>query len=98
MRITAHPNAYGSDPARDDGRVRRERYGSPTVLIRGGIAVVWAPYEYRIDGRTSHCGVDVVDFVKIDGRWIVSNATWTVEPEACDDLRPEAGTPVRPAD
>lgn len=98
MKITAHPNSYWSDPSRDSGQVYRERYWTPTVLIRGGIAVVWAPYEFWIDGETSHCGVDVIDFVKIDGKWLVSNAMWTVEPEACAELRPDEGTDLRPRD
>ncbi len=98
MHVTAHPNSFWTDPSRDDGHVYRERYWSPTVMIRGGIAVVWAPYEFWIDGETSHCGVDVVDFVKIDGKWLVSNAMWTVEPDACTELRPVDGTILRPED
>ena len=65
--------------------------------IRGGIAVVWAPYEFWIDGETSHCGVDVFDFIKADGVWRVSNSMWTVEPNACAELRPEEAPIVRPA-
>jgi len=98
MHITPRPNSYWTDPSRGGDRVYRERYWSPTVMIRGGIAVVWAPYEFWIDGKTSHCGVDVMDFVKVDGKWLVSNAMWTVEPEACDELRPEGTSALRPAD
>jgi hypothetical protein len=43
------------------------------VLIRGPIAVVWGEYEFWTDGQFSHCGVDSVDFVKIDGTWKVAN-------------------------
>ncbi|MBL8143577.1 MAG: hypothetical protein JNM38_20860 [Acidobacteria bacterium] len=57
------------------------------MLIRGPIALVWAPYEFKVDGKTTHCGIDVFDFVKTDGRWIVSNAMWTVEPDGCAELR-----------
>ena len=96
MEVVAHPNSYWIDPSRDDGRTYRERYWSPTVLIRGGIAVVWAPYEFWIDGKTSHCGVDVFEFVKIDGAWRVSNSMWTVEPGACAELRPEDTSKIRP--
>ncbi len=39
-------------------QVYRERYWSPTVLIRGPMALVWAPYEFQIDGKISHCGID----------------------------------------
>jgi hypothetical protein len=98
MEIVAHPNSYWIDPSRDDGRAYRERYWSPTVLIRGGIAVVWAPYEFWIDGETSHCGVDVFNFVKIDGVWRVSNSMWTVEPNACAELRPAEASEIRPED
>lgn len=96
MEIVARPSSYWTEPARADGRSYRERYWSPTVLIRGAIAVVWAPYEFWIDGETSHCGVDVLDFVKIDGKWKVANAMWTVEPDACAELRPADATAVRP--
>lgn len=41
MHVTAHPNSFWVDPARDDGRSYRERYWSPHLMIRGGIAVVW---------------------------------------------------------
>jgi hypothetical protein len=88
MEIASRPNSYWADPARDEGRELRERYWSPTVLVRGSIAVVWAPYEFWIDGETSHCGIDVFNFVKIDGKWLVANAMWTIEPDACDELRP----------
>lgn len=96
MEVVGRPNSFWIDPARDDGRAYRERYWSPTVLIRGSIALVWAPYEFWIGGETSHCGVDVFDFVKIDGKWQVSNAMWTVEPDACAELRPDDASDIRP--
>jgi hypothetical protein len=94
--VVAHPNSYWVDPSRVDGHKHRERYWSPTVLVRGAIAVVWAPYEFWIDGKTSHCGIDVFDMVKIGGAWRVSNAMWTVEPGACEELRPKDASSIRP--
>ena len=98
MEITAHPSSFWIDPSHDDGRVLRERYWSPTVMIRGGIAVVWAPYEFWVDGKTSPCGVDVMSFVKTNGKWLVSNMMWTVEPDAGAELRPAGPFQLRPAD
>jgi hypothetical protein len=98
MRIQSRPNAFWVDSTRAGGPPMRERYWSPTVLVRGSIAVVWAPYEFWVDGRTSHCGVDVFDFVRVDGAWRVSNAMWTAEPDACDELRPADRGALRPAD
>lgn len=85
-------------PDMDDTRTYRERYWSPTVLIRGAMALVWAPYEFQIDGQTSHCGVDVFSFSRIDGVWKISNSMWTVEPNACDELRPADPNSIRPSD
>lgn len=90
-------NAYRVAPERADSNTYRERYWSPTVLIRGGMALVWSPYEFQINGKTSHCGVDVFSFAKIAGTWKVSNSMWTVEPDACDELRPEDPSILRPA-
>lgn len=95
--IVARPNAYWVEPARTEGPPIRERYWSPTVLIRGPIAVVWAPYEFWVDGKTTHCGVDVFDFVEVDGAWRLANSMWTVEPGACEELRPMDAATIRPA-
>jgi hypothetical protein len=57
--------------------------GEPTVLIRGPIAVVWGEYDFWIDGKFSHCGVDTVNLAKIDGAWKIAHFMWTVEPEGC---------------
>jgi hypothetical protein len=96
MEVVAHPNTYWSDPVRKTAHAFLERYWSPTVMIRGSIAVVWAPYEFQIDGKTSHCGIDVFDFVKLNGEWKVANAMWTVEPDACAELRPADPSAMRP--
>ena len=74
----------------------RERYWDPTVLVRGPIAVVWAPYEFWRDGKTTHCGIDVFDMVQQEGRWLIGNMMWTVEPDACPALRPADPSRIRP--
>ena len=74
----------------------RERYWDPVVHVRGGIAVVWTPYEFWVDGKSSHCGIDVFDLMKDKGVWKIANAMWTVEPEACESLRPRDSSRLRP--
>ena len=96
--VVAQSNKYWVAPERADGHSYHERYWSPTVMIRGAMALVWAPYEFQIDGATSHCGVDVFSFAKIDGVWKVSNSMWTVEPNACAELRPADASAIRPHD
>ncbi|MBK7901766.1 MAG: hypothetical protein IPJ97_01575 [Proteobacteria bacterium] len=98
MEVVGRPNSYWVDPARKDGHTYRERYWAPTVLVRGSIAMVWAPYEFWIDGKTSHCGVDAFSFIKVGEAWHVANSMWTVEPDACPELRPSDSASIRPAD
>lgn len=73
-----------------------ERYWEPTVLVRGPVAVVWTPYEFRVDGATTHCGIDVFNLVLIDGQWRIGTAMWTIEPDACAALRPADSAAMRP--
>jgi hypothetical protein len=94
--VMANSNKYWVAPERADDHTYHERYWSPTVMIRGPMAMVWAPYEFQIDGKTSHCGIDVFSFSKIDGVWKVSNSMWTVEPDACGELRPADPSAIRP--
>lgn len=94
--MVGRPNAFWVQPERDDGRARLERYWSPTVLVRGHIALVWTPYEFWLDGKRSHCGIDAFDLVKVDGRWRVANAMWTVEPDGCASLEPPSPSEMRP--
>ena len=74
----------------------RERYWDPVVHVRGSIAMVWTPYEFWRDGKTSHCGVDVFELVKQAGAWTIGNVMFTVEPDACPAMRPKDRTRVRP--
>jgi hypothetical protein len=86
MRIATNEALAASDI--DDGQEFMERWtGEPTVMIRGPIAVVWGEYEFRIDGEFSHCGIDSVDLVKVDGNWKIANWMWTVEKENCPTAR-----------
>jgi len=82
MRMSSNEELLAG--AGDDGRQFEERWtGSPTVLVRGPIAVVWGEYEFRIDGAFAHCGIDAVDLVSIDGDWKIANWMWTVETDHC---------------
>jgi hypothetical protein len=75
----------------------RERYWDPDVKVRGRIAVVWAPYEFWLDGKSHHCGIDVFEMVKEDDGWKIANLMWTQEPDACPSLRPSDPARMRPS-
>lgn len=60
-----------------------ERLIDPHVHVEGDIAMIWSRYEFELDGRFSHCGIDHFDLVRQDGRWRVLNLTWTQQYENC---------------
>jgi hypothetical protein len=69
-----------------------ERGWNPVVRIAGGVATVWLPYDFYIDGAWSHCGVDTFTMVKSEDRWFIAALAYTVEqPPACE--RHPAGPP-----
>ena len=57
----------------------RERIWNPEVRVRGPIATVWAPYDFWIDGKYSHCGIDAFDLVKTAEGWKISGGVFTTE-------------------
>jgi len=51
---------------------------TPTVLIDGDVAAVWAPYSFHIDGKPSHTGVDIFNLVRTDAGWRISGGAYSV--------------------
>jgi hypothetical protein len=65
-----------------------ERMWAPRISLRGDmLATLSAPYEFRLDGKTTHCGVDEFTLVKVDGAWKIASLAWTQEPGACAELK-----------
>lgn len=60
-----------------------ERLIDPHVHVEGDIAMIWSRYEFEVDGRFAHCGIDHFDLVRQDGRWRVLNLTWTQQTVGC---------------
>ena len=60
-----------------------EQISDPAVEIDGDVAMVWAPYVFRIDGKVSHCGFDHFDLVRVDGGWRILNITYSHRQTGC---------------
>ena len=54
-----------------------ERIHDPLVRIDHDLAVVWAPFEFLVDGKVDHCGTDLFNLVQTDGKWIISSVADT---------------------
>ena len=60
---------------------------SMEVKIHEGIAMAWVPYEFRLNGAFSHCGVDVFTLVKKEEKWKIINLSYSIDKEGCDELK-----------
>ena len=50
-----------------------ERIHDPLVRIDHDLAVVWAPFEFLVDGKVDHCGTDLFNLVRTDGKWLIAS-------------------------
>lgn len=61
----------------------QESISDPAVEIDGDIAMVWAPFVVRVDGKVSNCGYDHFDLVRENGAWKVMNLTFSSRVTGC---------------
>jgi Putative lumazine-binding len=54
-----------------------ERIHDPLVRIDHDLAVVWAPFEFLVDGKVDHCGTDLFNLVHTDGKWVIASVADT---------------------
>lgn len=62
-----------------------ERIHDPLVRIDNDLAVVWAPFEFLVDGKVDHCGTDLFNMVRVNGQWLVASIADTGR-KACGQI------------
>ncbi len=90
--VTEHDRDYLGALATQTGQWR-ERIRNPQVLVRGDLAQVWAPYDFHLDGKLSHCGTDSFTLVHGNGGWRIASISYTVQKQGC--VWPTAGGTAR---
>jgi len=55
-----------------------ERIHDPLMRVDHDLAMVWAPLEFRVDGKVDHCGTDLFNLVHVDGKWLIASLSATV--------------------
>lgn len=54
-----------------------ERIHDPLVRIDNDLAMVWAPFDFVVDGKVDHCGTDLFNLVRKDGKWLIASVADT---------------------
>jgi len=54
-----------------------ERIHNPLIRIDRDLAVVWARFDFLVDGKVDHCGTDLFNMVRVDGKWLIASVADT---------------------
>ena len=55
----------------------QERIHHPLIRVDNDLAMVWAPFDFLVDGKVDHCGTDLFNLVRKDGRWLIASVADT---------------------
>src|SRR6185369_5082498 len=56
-----------------------ERIWEPTKLEHGTVAVVWAQFDFHLNGKLNHCGIDSFSLLKTASGWKIASVSDTHE-------------------
>jgi ketosteroid isomerase-like protein len=73
----------------EEDRNMVERIWSPVVMVKGNIAAVWAPFDFYMDGKFSHCGINAFHLLKVGGTWKLSATTYTAVTDGTCETHPD---------
>lgn len=65
------------------GPVWDERIANLKVLVDGDMATAWMEYRFYRGEDFSHCGVNTMNLIKSDGRWLIFSIADTRRREGC---------------
>ena len=75
--VTMSFEAFAENVGKPETTHIEERIHDPLVRIDHDLAVVWAPFEFLIDGKVDHCGTDLFTLVRKDGKWLIASVADT---------------------
>jgi len=60
-----------------------ERIWEPKQLEHGAVAIVWAEYDFHLNGKFNHCGIDSFSLLKTSSGWKIAAVSDTRETTGC---------------
>jgi hypothetical protein len=75
--VTMTFEAFAERVAKPAATQIEERIHDPLIRIDNDLAVVWAPFDFLVDGKVDHCGTDLFNLVRIDGKWTIASVADT---------------------
>lgn len=62
-----------------------ERIWDVRVLEADRVATVWTPYDFWLEGRFHHCGVNAFSLVRADEGWKIAGVVYSIRTLDCPD-------------
>jgi hypothetical protein len=60
-----------------------ERIWNPKLLERGSVAAVWTEYDFYLNGKLRHCGIDSFNLLRTSRGWRIAAISDTRETSGC---------------
>lgn len=60
---------------------REERMHDALIRIDDNIAIIWTPYVVTVAGKLDHCGTDIANLVRLEGKWLIAGLADTSRKE-----------------
>jgi len=54
-----------------------EKIHDALIRVDNDLAVVWAPFVFLSDGKVNHCGTDLFNLVRVNGKWLIASVADT---------------------
>lgn len=70
--------------ARPHKEIYDERISFEMIRIDGELATAWTPYQFYVDEKFSHCGVNSFQLVKLNGKWKIQYLVDTRRKQNCE--------------
>jgi hypothetical protein len=74
-----------------------ERLYDPLIRIDNDVAIVWASYEFLIDGKAQQCGTDVFNLIYCEDRWLIASLACNNRQFSSRNDKPAFSTPKAPS-
>lgn len=68
-------------------KVWNEKISNLKIDVDAGLAHAWMDYEFYLGDKFSHCGVNAMQLVRIEGQWKIIHLIDTRKKEECDAMK-----------
>jgi hypothetical protein len=69
--------AFAENVAKPSKVQIQEKIHDPLIRVDNDLAVVWAPFVFLRDGKVNHCGTDLFNLVRVNGKWLIASVADT---------------------